>query len=199
MHWQGGYCPPPYPRSLCPLSSTEIVEPPEKLSWVSHWIYVLCDPETVCLSSGPVSCLCQTALLLIPVSSVEGTNIGSSHTDVVWWNGGVAPSTIQFFFASPWVYSKSHRRNSREEADSKCSSTLSLTFPLDGEMINATPLPFNLDSANLTGDWVGAVTSMDECGKSRHPQGFDPRPVQVLPNRYTYWRTAVQVSLTERT
>ena len=32
--------PPPYPRSLCPLSSTEFVEhppPPQKNSWVRHW------------------------------------------------------------------------------------------------------------------------------------------------------------------
>jgi hypothetical protein len=29
--------PPPDPRSLCPLSSTEFVEPPEQNSWVRHW------------------------------------------------------------------------------------------------------------------------------------------------------------------
>jgi hypothetical protein len=32
--------PPPDPRSLCPLSSTEFVEnpPPEQNSWVHHWM-----------------------------------------------------------------------------------------------------------------------------------------------------------------
>jgi hypothetical protein len=29
--------PPPDPRSLCPLSSTEFVEPPDKTSWARHW------------------------------------------------------------------------------------------------------------------------------------------------------------------
>ena len=28
--------PPPDPRSVCPLSSTEFVDPPEKNSWVGH-------------------------------------------------------------------------------------------------------------------------------------------------------------------
>jgi hypothetical protein len=30
------WLPPPDPHSLCPLSSTEFVEPPEKNSWVRH-------------------------------------------------------------------------------------------------------------------------------------------------------------------
>ena len=36
--WLGGL-PPPDPHSLCPLSSTEFVEPPlpEQNSWVRHW------------------------------------------------------------------------------------------------------------------------------------------------------------------
>ena len=35
--WLGGL-PPPDPRSFCPLSSTEFVEPPpKKNSWVRHW------------------------------------------------------------------------------------------------------------------------------------------------------------------
>ena len=35
--WLGGL-PPPDPRSLCPLSSIEFVEPPpEQNSWVRHW------------------------------------------------------------------------------------------------------------------------------------------------------------------
>ena len=34
--------PPPNPRSLCPLSSTEFVEPPpEQNSWVRHWFHHL--------------------------------------------------------------------------------------------------------------------------------------------------------------
>jgi hypothetical protein len=32
--------PPPDPRSLCPVSSTEFVEPPEQNYWVRHWLYV---------------------------------------------------------------------------------------------------------------------------------------------------------------
>jgi len=37
--WLGGYRPPD-PRSLCPVSSTEFVEPhlPEQNSWVRHWL-----------------------------------------------------------------------------------------------------------------------------------------------------------------
>ena len=36
--WLGGL-PPPDPRPLCPLSSTEFVEPPHvQNSWVRHWI-----------------------------------------------------------------------------------------------------------------------------------------------------------------
>jgi hypothetical protein len=33
--------PPPYPSFLCPLFSNEFVEPPppEKNSWVSHWLF----------------------------------------------------------------------------------------------------------------------------------------------------------------
>ena len=49
---------------------------------------------------------------------------------MVEWRCGSKYYTV--LFASPWVYSKSHRRNSREGPDSKCSSTLSLTFALDG-------------------------------------------------------------------
>jgi hypothetical protein len=30
---------PPDPRSLCPLSSSEFVEPAERNSWVSHWVH----------------------------------------------------------------------------------------------------------------------------------------------------------------
>ena len=40
--WLGGL-PPSDPRSLCPLSSTEFVEPPtpsEQNSWVRHWLFV---------------------------------------------------------------------------------------------------------------------------------------------------------------
>jgi len=34
--------PPPHPRSLCPLSSTEFAEPhPDQNSWVRHCIYLL--------------------------------------------------------------------------------------------------------------------------------------------------------------
>ena len=35
---------PPHPRSLCPLSSTEFVEPPrpEQNSWVRHCMKYLC-------------------------------------------------------------------------------------------------------------------------------------------------------------
>ena len=35
--------PPPDPCSLCPLSSTEFVEPPpEQNSWVCHWLSAAC-------------------------------------------------------------------------------------------------------------------------------------------------------------
>jgi hypothetical protein len=35
-----GGLPPPDPRSLCPLSSIEFVEPPAEISWVRHWLFI---------------------------------------------------------------------------------------------------------------------------------------------------------------
>ena len=47
--WLGGYCPqllPPDPRSLCPVSSTEFVDPPPKKKFLgtplNHTVYFYC-------------------------------------------------------------------------------------------------------------------------------------------------------------
>ena len=50
--WLGGYSPQiPVLSVFCPLSSTEFVEPPEKYSWVRHWLYVHCLPHFAVFSS----------------------------------------------------------------------------------------------------------------------------------------------------
>jgi len=36
---------------------------------------------------------------------------------------------------------------------------------------------------------VGPRTGVDRCGKSRLPPGFDPRTVQPVASRYTYYAT----------
>jgi len=36
------------------------------------------------------------------------------------------------------------------------------------------------------GGWVGLRASLDGCGKSLPPPGFDPRTVQLVASRYTY-------------
>jgi hypothetical protein len=40
---------------------------------------------------------------------------------------------------------------------------------------------------HCTGGWVGLRAGMDRCGKSRPPQGFDPRTFQPVASRYTDW------------
>jgi len=50
-------------------------------------------------------------------------------------------------------------------------------------------LPRERLCTHCTGDWVGPRASMDRCGKSHPPTGFDPWTVQPLANRYTNYAT----------
>jgi hypothetical protein len=57
-----------------------------------------------------------------------------------------------------------------------------------GWVVNATPRPLYLQErhgTHCTGGWVGPGDSLDGCGKSRPPPGFDPRTVQPVASRYT--------------
>jgi len=77
----------------------------------------------------------------------------------------------------------------RPRGEQKYSSILSLTSALDGEggprhAPAALPLGKRADT-HCTGGWVGLRTSLDGCGKSRPPPGFDPRTVQPVASRYT--------------
>ena len=59
-----------------------------------------------------------------------------------------------------------------------------------GGVVNATPRPLyprERPGTHSTGDWVGPRVSLDRCGKSRLSQGFDPRNVQPVANRYTVY------------
>ena len=53
--------PPPYPHSLCPLSSTEFVEPPdpEQNSWVRHCSY----GSMECMYAHACVCVCVCVFL----------------------------------------------------------------------------------------------------------------------------------------
>ena len=42
---------------------------------------------------------------------------------------------------------------------------------------------------HCTGGWMGPRAGLDRCRKSRPPQGFDPRTVQPVASRYTYYTT----------
>ena len=57
-----------------------------------------------------------------------------------------------------------------------------------GWVVNATPRPLYLrerPDTRGTGSWVGARVGLGGYGKSRLPQGFDPRTVQAVASRYT--------------
>ena len=45
--------------------------------------------------------------------------------------------------------------------------------------------PGERPGAHCTGGWVGPRASLDRCGKSRPPPGFDPRTFQPVASRYT--------------
>jgi len=49
--------------------------------------------------------------------------------------------------------------------------------------------PRERPGSHCTGGWVGRRARLDRCGKSRPPQGFDPRTIQPVASRYTDWAT----------
>jgi len=52
-------------------------------------------------------------------------------------------------------------------------------------VVNATPrllYPCERSRTHCVGGWAGLRTSLDGCGKSHSPQGFDPRTVQARAN-----------------
>ena len=50
-------------------------------------------------------------------------------------------------------------------------------------------LPRERPSTHYKGGWVGPRASLDMCGISRLPPGFDLRTVQPVASRYTDWTT----------
>ena len=62
------------------------------------------------------------------------------------------------------------------------SSTVFLTSTLDG---GGWSTPEKRPGTHRTGGWAGPRTDLDGCGKSRPPQGFDPRTVHPVASRYT--------------
>jgi hypothetical protein len=61
-----------------------------------------------------------------------------------------------------------------------------------GWVVNATPrqlYPQEWPGTQCIGGWVGPWAGLDGCGKSRPPPGFEPRTVQLVARRYTYWAT----------
>ena len=58
-----------------------------------------------------------------------------------------------------------------------------------GWVVKATPRPFYPPGKTAvtlyTDGWVGPSAGLDDCGKSRHPPGLEPRTVQPVARRYT--------------
>ena len=54
----------------------------------------------------------------------------------------------------------------------------------------AAPYPREKLGTHCIGGWVGLRAGLDRCGKSRPPQGFDPRTVQPVASRYTVYAIA---------
>jgi len=57
-----------------------------------------------------------------------------------------------------------------------------------GWVFNTTPRPLYPQErlgSHCIGDWVGLRAGLDGCGKSRPPQGFDPRTLQPVASRFT--------------
>jgi hypothetical protein len=55
-------------------------------------------------------------------------------------------------------------------------------------LVNATPRPLyprERPGTDCIGGWVGPRAGLDRYGKSRPPQGLDPRTVQPVSSRYT--------------
>ena len=80
------------------------------------------------------------------------------------------------------------RGNEGPEEESKCSSTLSLIWLLDGGGFQrhgptAAP-PTNSPVSPSTEGRVGPRFSREECGKLRPTTGFDPRTVRPVASSY---------------
>jgi hypothetical protein len=45
--------------------------------------------------------------------------------------------------------------------------------------------PRERPGTQFIGGWLGIRASLDRCGKSRPPPGFDPQMVQPVASRYT--------------
>ena len=77
----------------------------------------------------------------------------------------------------------------KPEVEYRYSSTLSLTSALDGVgWTKPRPClftPLERPDTHCIGGWVGPRAGLDGPGKSRPPQGFDPRTVQPVASRYT--------------
>jgi hypothetical protein len=59
-----------------------------------------------------------------------------------------------------------------------------------GWVVNSAPWPLyprERPSTHCIGGWVGIRASLDGCGKSHPPPGFDHRTVQPVASRYTDW------------
>jgi len=56
-----------------------------------------------------------------------------------------------------------------------------------GWVVNVKPRPLyprDKTGIHCIGGWVGPRAGLDGCGKSRLPQGFDPRTVQPVAGSY---------------
>ena len=75
------------------------------------------------------------------------------------------------------------------EVELTYNSTVSLNSTLGGGwVVNATPrslYPRERPGTHCIGGWVDPRASLDWCGKSRSPPGFDPRTVQPIVSCYT--------------
>jgi hypothetical protein len=54
--------------------------------------------------------------------------------------------------------------------------------------------PGKRPGTHCIGGWVGPRAGLDGCWKSRPPQGFDPRTVQLVASRYTDWAIPAHIN-----
>jgi hypothetical protein len=74
------------------------------------------------------------------------------------------------------------------------SSTLLSISALDGvggQRHAPAALPREIPGTHCVRAWVDPRASLDRCGKSRFPPGFDPGTVQLVASRYTDWAIPV--------
>jgi hypothetical protein len=140
-------------------------------------------------------------------------NVSSKWTKYSTTNGrfGQLWSATLISSSRKWVINQSyyqrrgkgkvHQRTGHKgpEGEQSYSTTLSLTSALDGGWWS-TPhaghlTPGNTPGTHCTGGWVGPTAGVDGRGKSSPPQGFDPRNVQPVANRYTDYAIPAQATL----